>query len=289
MGMRIAFSLFFSLFVIASSAKTGENNGLPTETSNGAQTVNAGSSSLAAIKERGVLRVGVFAVDTPPFYFMESETGQMNGSDVMLAKAIAKHLGVAMEIKRFGPPFGKMMDAIDNEEADILVSSTTINPERAAKYDTVIYDYTYFSFLIDLPRLEEALGHQVIEPADLNIPEVKILVQKNTPFEAILKNHFPNATQAPVDSNNNVEIMVDAMDTEQAYVAFDRDLVFLIYERTYPESAKQFLLHPLTDITNSVGVVLKKNSDVTPIIQSFIKQRVEVYELSEIIDKYMKF
>jgi ABC-type amino acid transport/signal transduction systems, periplasmic component/domain len=246
-------------------------------------------SALAAIKERGVLRVGIFAVDTPPFYFMDSAKNVMAGSDVDLAKSIARHLGVGMEIKRFGPPFGKLLESVDADEVDIIVSSTSINPERAAKYDTVIYDYTYFSFLLDLPGLEKKLGRELIEPADLDIPEVKILVQKNTPFEAILKNNFPNATPLPIDSNNNVGMMVEVMDRGEAHVAFDRDLVFLIYARTDPESSARFILHPLPDIMNSVGLLLKKNSDVTPVVQDYIDKKDEVHELSEIIDKYMNF
>ena len=87
----------------------------------------------------------------------------------------------------------------------------------------------------------------------------------------------------------NVGMMVDAMDRDEAYVAFDRDLVFLIYSRTDPERAQRFLLHPLADIMNKVGLLLRKNSDVTPVVQDFIEKRDEVQELSEIIDKYMKF
>ena len=143
--------------------------------------------------------------------------------------------------------------------------------------------------MLDLHRLEKSLGHEVIEPADLNIPEVKILVQANTPFEAVLRNHFPNATQLPIDSNNNVQLMVDAMDKGDAFVSFDRDLVFLIYARTDPESAARYLLHPLGDIMNKVGLLLKKNSDLTPVVQKFIDENTEVHELSEVIDKYMKF
>lgn len=246
-------------------------------------------SSLKAIKARGVLRVGVFAVDTPPFYFMNGEKGRMEGSDVDLARDIAAHLGVDMEILRFGPPFGKLLESIDDDAVDIIVSSTSINAERAAKYDAVIYDYTYFSFFLDLDALEKSLGREVVEPADLNIPEARILVQKNTPFEGTLRRHFPLATQVPVDSNNDVGIMVAAMDRGEAHVAFDRDLVFLIYARTDPRSAGRFLLHPLTDIMNSVGLILKKNSDVTPIVQAYIDGREEVHELSDTIDHYMKF
>ena len=246
-------------------------------------------SVLAGIKERGVLRVGVFGVDTPPFYFVDKALDGMNGNDVDLAKAMAAHLGVGVEFKRFGPPFDKLLESVAQDEADIIVSSTSINPQREATYDTIIYDYTYFSFLIDLPGLEKTLGREVIEPSELNSPDVKILVQANTPFEGILKRAYPDAVQVPIHSNNNVGVMVEAMERGDAHVAFDRDLVFLIYERTNPESARRYLLHQLPDITGAVGLVLKKGSDLTPVIREFIEQRDEVQELSEIIGKYMKF
>lgn len=244
---------------------------------------------LAAIRERGVLRVGIFFADTQPFYFADQAAGGMAGSDVELARRVAAYLGVDMEITRLGPPYNKLLDGLDEDVIDIVISSTSINPERAAKYDTVIYDHTYFSLLLDLDGLEKSLGRELIEPADLNVPEVKIIAQANTPFVAVMKKHFPDATAVEIDANNNIKMMVAAMERGEAYVTFDRELSFLIYSRQDPAAASRFLLHPMPEIMNSVGMLLKKGSDVTPVVQQFVDQNDEVFELSELIDKYMRF
>ena len=45
----------------------------------------ASPGSLAAVRARGVRRVGLFAVDTPPVYFLDGARNEMAGSDVELA------------------------------------------------------------------------------------------------------------------------------------------------------------------------------------------------------------
>ncbi len=245
------------------------------------------SSHLAAVKKNGVLRVGMFAADTPPFYFADKQSGEMVGYDVDLAKNLAKLLGVSLDIKRFGPPYAKLTDALDEGVIDVLISYASITPQRAEKYSAVIYEYTNFGFLIDLDKLEKSVGRELISPEDLNSPDIKILVQKHTPFEAILMKFFPNCTAVDCESNNNVQLMVDAMDRGAAHVSFDRELVFLIYKRIASASFNRFLMHPLPEIVNPVGMMLRKGSDVAPILQEYVDNRDDTLELAEIIDKYM--
>ncbi len=249
----------------------------------------AGESHLASVKERGVLRVGMFAVDLPPFYFVDKDSGEMAGYDVDLAKNLAHLFGVKLDIQRFGPPYAKLTDAVDEGVVDILISYASITPQREEKYATVIYEYTNFGFLMDLDKLEKEVGREFVGPEDMNIPEVKILVQGNTPFVAILKKFFPNCTAVDSDTNNDVQIMVDAMDKGEACVSFDRELVFLIYNRLDPADFHRFLMHPLPEIVNPVGMMLRKGSDLAPLIQKYVDNRDDTLELTEIIDKYLKF
>ncbi len=249
----------------------------------------AAESHLAEIKARGVLRVGMFAVDLPPFYFVNKDTGEMTGYDVDLAKNLAHLIGVKLDIQRFGPPYAKLTDAVDDGTIDLLISYASITPQREEKYATVVYEYTNFGFLMDLDKLEKNVGREFIGPEDLNIPEVKIIVQGNTPFVAILKKFFPNSTPINHDTNNDVQVMVDAMDKGEACVSFDRELVFLIYSRLDAADFRRFLMHPLPEIVNPVGMMIRKGSDLAPLIQEYVDNRDDTLELTEIIDKYMKF
>ncbi len=255
----------------------------------GIGTAAAGESAVAAIRKSGVLRVAMFAGDTPPFYFVDKSTGKLIGYDVDIANGIAQKLGVKAEIKRYGPPFAKVTDAIDSGEADLLISYTSITPQRAETYSCVIYDSTYFAFLLDIPRLEKAVGREIIEPIDLNSPDVNIFVQGQTPFEGILKKAYPKAKPVPITTNNDVSLMIKGMDAGEALVSFDRELVFLIFSRINPTDFKRYSLHILPDILNPAGMIMPKGSDLAPVVQEYIDGRGEVMELADIIDKYMKF
>ncbi|MEN6412005.1 MAG: transporter substrate-binding domain-containing protein [Veillonellales bacterium] len=101
---------------------------------------NAGKDSgqaadIKAIKDRGVLKVGV-KVDVPKFGFKDPATGKVDGMEIDLAKAIAKKiLGdenkidvQAVTAKTRGP-------LLDNGEVDLVIATFTITDERKQSYN----------------------------------------------------------------------------------------------------------------------------------------------------------
>jgi putative glutamine transport system substrate-binding protein len=90
---------------------------------------------LKAIKDRGVLKVGV-KVDVPKFGYKDPKTSKIAGFEVDIAKAIAKKiLGnknqvvlQAVTAKTRGP-------LLDNGEVDIVAATFTITDERKKSYN----------------------------------------------------------------------------------------------------------------------------------------------------------
>lgn len=78
------------------------------------------------------LRVGSETV-YPPFEFLDSVTGQYDGFDMDLIKAMAKKAGFDIEIYSMG--LDGLVPALMSGSIDVAVSALTITPERAAKVD----------------------------------------------------------------------------------------------------------------------------------------------------------
>ncbi|VBB07414.1 Hypothetical protein LUCI_2663 [Lucifera butyrica] len=103
------------------SASTGQKSSIPAD--------------IKAIKDRGVLKVGV-KVDVPKFGFKDPKTGKIEGMEIDLAKAIAKKiLGdenklevQAVTAKTRGP-------LLDNGEVDLDIATFTITDERKKSYN----------------------------------------------------------------------------------------------------------------------------------------------------------
>ncbi|WP_216328805.1 ABC transporter substrate-binding protein [Deinococcus aestuarii] len=90
------------------------------------------SASLAAtvadVKNRGVLVLGTDPTFAP--FEFKGPGGEVQGFDIDIARAVAKDLGVRLEVRPVG--FGALMpQAVTSGRVDMAMSGITITPERA--------------------------------------------------------------------------------------------------------------------------------------------------------------
>jgi aspartate/glutamate/glutamine transport system substrate-binding protein len=105
------------------------------------------AKEIKAIKDRGVLKVGV-KVDVPHFGFKDPKTNTIDGFEIDIAKAIAKEiLGdpnkvdlQAVNAKTRGP-------ALDNGDIDMVIATFTITDERKKSWN---FSDPYFSDAVGL-------------------------------------------------------------------------------------------------------------------------------------------
>lgn len=81
--------------------------------------------------KREVLKVGTEAT-YPPFSFRDSESNDVTGYDVEIAREVAKRIGMKVE---FVPTEWKgIFGALDTERIDMIANQVTITDERKEKY-----------------------------------------------------------------------------------------------------------------------------------------------------------
>jgi putative glutamine transport system substrate-binding protein len=106
------------------------------------QESSAIPSDIKAIKDRGVLNVGV-KYDVPKFGFKDPKTGKIEGFEIDIAHEMAKKiLGdpekvnlIAVTPKTRGP-------LLDNGEVDMVIATFTITPEREKSFNFSIPYFT---------------------------------------------------------------------------------------------------------------------------------------------------
>lgn len=116
----------------------------------------ADDGTLAEIKQRGTLRVGLDA-SFPPFENINEE-GQIVGLDVDIAQAIAADLGVEPELVNIG--FDGLYDALLARRVDIVISGLPHDPRWT---EDVAYTRNYFNagqVLITLANKPQITGPQ---------------------------------------------------------------------------------------------------------------------------------
>jgi polar amino acid transport system substrate-binding protein len=145
----------------------------------------AGGDTLAQIKQRGTLRVGV--TQAPPWFTKDPKTGEWAaGVGVALGKAMAADLGVKFEPVEV--TWGTAVAALQGNRIDMM-SMMDATPERAQAVDFPKTPLLYYSLAVlareDLP---------VKTWADLNQPSVRIAVPQASSMDKFLSENVPKAT-----------------------------------------------------------------------------------------------
>ena len=115
---------------------TGCSSSSPTTSAGGSNSSEA--KEIKAIKDRGVLKVGV-KVDVPKFGYKNAETGKIEGFEIDLAKQVAKKiLGDENKVEFQGVTAKTRGPLLDNGEVDMDACTFTITEERKKSYRRII-------------------------------------------------------------------------------------------------------------------------------------------------------
>jgi ABC-type amino acid transport substrate-binding protein len=144
----------------------------------GCKTSSATDASLEEVKERGVLMVGI-SLSYEPMEFTDSN-GNIVGVDLDVAGEIARQLGVKMQVKDFG--WDELFDAVKSGDADIIISTITITPERG---EEMLFSIPYFSSGQVIVVRKETQNIKGVE----DFGSVKVGAQENTTCEIAALNY----------------------------------------------------------------------------------------------------
>lgn len=90
---------------------------------------SSGGDTIKAIKDRGVMRVGV-KNDVPGFGYLNPETNQYEGFEIDLARYIAKELAGTDNVEFTAVTAKTRQALLDNNELDMVIATFTVTEER---------------------------------------------------------------------------------------------------------------------------------------------------------------
>jgi glutamate transport system substrate-binding protein len=190
-------ALSLALFVAAcggddETETTGEGGSQTTATAEATTEVKKfePGTTLGDIQEKGEITIGV-KFDVPPFGFKNTGSGEVEGFDIDLGKAVAEALGV--KPKFIEAISDNRIPFLEKGTADLILSTMTINEERVGQID---FSDPYFI----------AKGRILVKKDNSEITGVDTLAGKNvctvlgSTYEATLKSQAPDAKLKLVDS-----------------------------------------------------------------------------------------
>ena len=225
--------------------------------------------TLQRVVDFKVLKVGMSG-NQPPMSMANREGGLM-GFDVDLAKALADAMKVKLEIVPM--PFGKLMEALEKDEIDMIVSGLAITPERTEMVSFVgPYMMSGKSILTKDSVLAKMSGSK-----EFNRKDLKLLALSNSTSASFVKTVAPEAQLIEVASyDEGVAMIIDGK--ADALVA-DMPVCVLSVAR-YPEAGLTTLERPLT--VEPVGIAVSKDD---PQFFNLVDNYLRAYEKTGILGK----
>ena len=163
----------------------------------------AAADTLAAIKQRGTIRVGLEGTYSPFGY--QDEKGNLVGFDVDVARAVAEKLGVKPD---FQPSkWEGILAALEAGRFDVVANQVTITEDRKKVYDfSQPYTYSGLQILVRKDRKD-------IKGID-DLAGKKVGVLLGTNHEQFIREHSPKAIVQTYDEDatRNQELLVGRID-----------------------------------------------------------------------------
>lgn len=218
-----------------------------------------GDSTLAAIKQRGKLIVGV-KYDIPLFGFLNPTTNKVEGFDVDMAKLVAAQIFGDPEAIEFKEAVSKnRIPYLDEGVVDVVFSTMTANAERAEQID---FSDTYY-----------VAGQSLLVPTDSTIEGVDTLGSKTigtVKGSTSEKNIRAKAPDAKVELFDTYSEAVQAMQSGRVEAVTTDDIILYGFQKKSPDKFKvvggQFTQEPYaagikkgnTELLNEVNTAIQK-------------------------------
>jgi arginine/lysine/histidine transporter system substrate-binding protein len=219
--------LCMTLLFVACGQKPAEQ-AQPTSAAAGEKpAAPAKETKLDQIKKAGKIVMGTSA-DYPPYEFHKeiNKKDEIVGFDIEIAKAIAKDLGVQLEMKDM--KFDGLLAALEAGNIDFVISGMTPTEERKKSVDFTKVYYTAVQTVV--VRAEDKDKFKSID----DLKGKKVGAQKGATQETIVKEQLPNSELKAIGKisdlmlelkNKKVDALVVELPVATAYLAKNKDLI----------------------------------------------------------------
>jgi len=232
--------------------------------------------TLQRIVDFKVLKVGMSG-NQPPMNAI-SRTGQNMGFDVDLARALAAAMKVQLEIKIM--PFGELMNALEDDKIDMIMSGMAITPERT---EMVSFVGPYMMSGKSLLTKDSVLA-KAQESKDFNRKDLKLVALQNSTSASFVSAATPEATLIEVaDYDKGVAMVISG---EADGMVADMPACVLAVMR-YPDAGLRTLSRPLT--VEPIGIAVSKDdAQFLNLVQNYLDSYGKMGVLAKLREKWFE-
>lgn len=241
----------------------------------------AADDSLSKIKSKGKLVVGLNAEFAPfEFHTMIDGKDTVAGFDLDLAKAVAKDMGVELEVKELA--FDALLTALQNNQVDIVISGVSATEERRKSVD---FSEPYYRGVQVLLTTKDNVGKF---NSFTDLKGKKIGLQLSSLQDRLMNTLLPDGNYTKIESMNTLFLSLKSNQIEGIVTT---KIVSEMALAANPE----FVIADKVQIDDSslnspgVGVAMRKNSpSLQAQVNSTVKRLNDSGEMQKFVDAACK-
>lgn len=204
----------------------------------------------------------------PPFEFYEN--GNLVGFDIDLGTLVAKELGKEAIFEDI--PFETILGSLNNKTIDAGISMFTITKERQAAYDCSIpYYQEKLSVIYKKERSYKSID---------DLENKKIGAQLGSAQELWLTSNKPSFQVITMNNNNQ---LIEALKAGH----LDSVIIDQAQAKAFCKKNQSLTFFDIENSSEPNGILLLKNSPLTPLINQAIEKLKSNGEIDRLIEKWL--
>jgi len=242
------------------------------------------------ILDRGTLKVGLPPYTTPPFYYNDPKTGQLEGYDVEIARKFAAELGVEAVFDRDSSSFNDLVRRAGAGDFDIAIGKLGTTYKRMS--DAHPHEYMNFRHAIlsnrkSIASIQGNIPDEEFASVLLN-SEIKIGFIANSAYDTYAQKYFPNAKR--IGLKNWTECKQALFDGKVDGIYRDAtEIKKIVYQ--IPSLSLDYVPVLFEDVIDQKSIYTSTNAEVQlgSILDYFLSREVKVQSDSQIMESFADY
>ena len=242
------------------------------------------------ILDRGTLKVGLPPYSTPPFYYNDPKTGQLDGYDVQIARDFAAELGVEAVFDRDSSSFNDLVRRAGAGDFDIAIGKLGTTYKRmfnAHPHEYMNFRHAILSNRKSIASIQGNIPDEEFASALLE-SEIRIGFIANSAYDTFAQKYFPNAKR--IGYKNWSECKKALFDGKVDGIYRDATEIKKIVYQT-PSLSLDFVPILFEDVIDQKSIYTSTNAEVEigSILNYFLSREVKIQSDSQIMESFYEY
>ena len=242
------------------------------------------------ILDRGYLKIGIPPYETPPYYYFDNDSNQMEGIDIDIVRKFAKNLGVEAIFDRDSKTYNGLLKRTGADEFDISIGKLSTfykRMEDAHPHEYMNFRHALLANRRVISKLQGQTPNEKFAPILLD-SNIRVGFIEDSSYGQFAKELFPRAIKLglkdwPSCKKALMERKVDAIYRDATEVKK------IVYEE--PNLSLDFVPILFDDKIDHISMYVsnKVNPELSSMLEYFITKEIGIKTDKEIMEEYTEF